>query len=338
MFYVSFYLLLSLAANLQYGYTGQPNFGLILYTAVAAYSATDIALSLELMFAHLSIQLPPSYSLYYQLTVFQFYNLLPTVASFVLTFILSLIISAIIGLLTVLPMLRLREDYLAITLLAFSETFRVIANSTTPIFGGAVGIRGTVDITSPLHLIGYSRDLFYGFLSLGFLLLFYYLTSRITNSPYGRVLKSIRDDEETARVFGKNIYSFKRQVMMLGAIIAGSAGILQAFYINFISSDQFTPILTFQAIFIAILGGIANNKGTLLAGLIYTIGGIELPVYIQSYLRPNLPFPIDYLRYIIIAIALVLILIYRPKGILPEKPIKTPALEVIENERGSESN
>ncbi|GAJ12307.1 unnamed protein product, partial [marine sediment metagenome] len=226
--------IVSLSLNLEFGFAGLANFGKVAFFLIGAYT----------------------YALLSQIGV-----------PFYLCLIASALISAIFGLLISLPALRLRADYLAIAILAFGEILRLIMKSEKWLAGGNWGIA-----VSPIfpwagsHLIYRLENI--GLV--GFCLVICFLVVQLlANSPYGRAMRAIREDEVAAEALGKDRSKFKAQALMLGSAMAGLAGGLYAQYLQYALPSMFMPMITFTVWMMVLLGGPANNWGVLLgAGLV----------------------------------------------------------------------
>ena len=155
------------------------------------------------------------------------------------------------------------------------------------------------------------------------------LCERIANSPYGRLLKSIRDDEDAALVLGKNVTRVKGQVFIVGSALAGLAGSLYAYYVGYVNPDDFTPAVTFIVWVMVMLGGRANNLGVVLGTTIIVLID-RLSTLLDNFLT-QLPFDPNYLRWLITGILMLTVLMIRPHVLNPENPFKTPAWEVVRN-------
>jgi neutral amino acid transport system permease protein len=151
------------------------------------------------------------------------------------------------------------------------------------------------------------------------LALVYWRLEVLTRSPWGRVLKAIREDEEVAKALGKNVFWYKLQAFMLGGAIAGIAGAFYAWDLSFINPDGFIPLLTFQSWTIVVLGGAGNNAGTLLGAAIfwlyYSVTRFALPA-VLPWLRED---QLGALRIMVIGLLLMVLMMARPQGILGKK-------------------
>ncbi|MFM6280154.1 MAG: branched-chain amino acid ABC transporter permease, partial [Dolichospermum sp.] len=140
----------------------------------------------------------------------------------------------------------------------------------------------------------------------------------LVRSPWGRVLKSIREDEEIPKALGKNVFSYKLQSLMLGGAIAGIAGAFFAWQLGAIYPDNFQPQLTFDAWIMVILGGAGNNIGTILGAVIY----FAYDSLTREFLPKIVPLDVERIgafRVMFIGLILMVLMIWRPQGILGKK-------------------
>jgi neutral amino acid transport system permease protein len=144
----------------------------------------------------------------------------------------------------------------------------------------------------------------------------FWALERLVKSPWGRVLKAIREDEEVAKALGKNVFAYKLQSLMLGGFIAGIAGAFFAWQLSTVYPTNFEPLVTFQAWIIMILGGAGNNAGTLLgAGIYWAYTALTRDL-------ERLPIAADQvgaLRIMVIGLILMVLMIWRPQGVLGNK-------------------
>lgn len=289
--FIGIYSIVSVSLNLEFGFTGLANFGKVAFFMVGAYTSAILA----------NLGYP-----------------------YILCILASIIIAGLAGFLISIPALRLRADYLAIVTLAFGEILRFIFKNEDWIAGGVRGIT----IPPAIQLTNLSiRSLMFIHVGVVYLslALCYLLAQLIVNSPYGRTLKGIREDELAVQVLGKNTFNYKTQIFNLSSAMAGLAGSLFAQYVRFIDPYTFEPFFTFSVWMMVILGGPANNLGAILgAGVVTSLErGARI---IKDYIL--LPVDPHNLRVMLIGILIILILMYKPEGLLKECKIKTSALEV----------
>lgn len=215
--------------------------------------------------------------------------------------------------------LRLRHDYLAISTFGVAVAFETVVRNAGDITGGALGLRG---FERPLEtLVGdpLSYNILFFIFVVVILVALYKGLERLSASPFGRLLRAIRQDEEAAQSLGKNPAKIRLKSFVLGAVIMGLSGGLYASYYAYVSPQDVMPTLTFQIWAMLIVGGAGNNRGALLGAFIiwaaWTVSGWALasfaPVEAQLYTGT--------LQYILIGCVIVGMLLWRPQGLLPEK-------------------
>ncbi len=289
---IGIFSILSLSLNLEFGFGGLANFGKVAFFLVGAYT----------------------YAVLSKAGV-QFYFCLAAGAA----------LSALTGFLVSLPTLKLREDYLAIVVLTTGEILRQVVKSERAIAGGVWGIA----VSPAIRTAGLSSrvvslvniGLVYGCLFVCFL-----LVERLANSPYGRVLRALREDEIAAEALGKNRARYRAQLMALGSAIAGIAGGLYAQYIQYIDPYMFMPMITFTVWIMVLVGGPGNNWGAILGAAMVQVFDRGANI-IKDYVK--LPVDPSNLQYIIFGILILLVLFFRPQGLLKEAGIKTKALDEV---------
>jgi len=295
--FIGIFGMIALSLNLEFGFAGLANFGKVAFFLIGAYTYALLS----------QIGLP-----------------------FYLCLIAGALISAMAGLLISLPALRLRADYLAIVILTFGEILRLIVKTEDWIAGGDWGI----SVARAISLVGASPRV-NALVNIGLvyfcLFICFVVAQLLTNSPYGRVMRAIREDEVAAEALGKDRAKYKAQTLMLGSAIAGVAGGLYAQYLQCILPGMFMPMITFTVWIMVLLGGPANNWGALLGA-----GLVELFDRGANIAKDYLILPVDpsNLQYILFGALIILVLFYRPEGLLKESPIKTKALELARSERG----
>jgi branched-chain amino acid transport system permease protein len=323
----SIFSVITLGTNVQWGYTGLFNIGIAGFFAIGAFTSALITMAMPIGPAAAYTK--------------QAFGLgLPFLVGVLGGGVVSGISAFLIG----LPVLKLREDYLAIATIGIAEIIRLIFQSERWLANGPQPLRG---IPRPLYCLfqqppcswlpqpiqGWLEplkplDYQYLYLFIVFLfVVFAYLTiGRAIRSPWGRVLRAIREDEISAAMSGKNVFSYRMQALVLGAVIMGIGGGLYAHYMVSIDYAHFTPLYsTFLVWVMLILGGSGNNRGAILgAFLIWAvwIGTTFLTDLINPLLEaidPKLPARSPYIRYLLVAVLLEAILLFRPQGILGEE-------------------
>lgn len=302
------YALAALGLNIQFGYTGLLNFGQAGFAAIGAYGVAVITATLG--------------------------------QSLWLSILVGLLGAVVFGLILGIPTLRLRADYLAIVTIAAAEVVRQTARSVSlnEYFGGSDGITGKYakqfyDFNPFDQAISWGPISFssaqtswvvvVGWLLVGSVVL---LTWLLVRSPWGRVVKSIREDEDASRSLGKNVYLYKMQALILGGVIGSLAGIYWAIDAQSVQPDNYGSRFTFFAYTILILGGAARVFGPVVGSLIFwfilvfigealskLVATDVIPAYI---LRGD---QVGQIRFMLVGLALMLLIVYRPQGIFGDK-------------------
>ncbi|WP_298981923.1 branched-chain amino acid ABC transporter permease [uncultured Roseibium sp.] len=225
------------------------------------------------------------------------------------------ILAWIVGKLT----LRLRHDYLAIATFGVAVAFENVMRNATTITGGAQGIRG---FERPLRAMlgdGFTYNVVFLLGVLVTLVLVYVFLERLTVSPFGRMLRAIREDETAARSLGKAPDRIRLISFVTGSVIIGLAGGLYGTFYAFVSPQDVLPILTFQIWAMLIVGGAGNTKGALAGAFIiwgaWTFSGWALsrfaPIEAQLYTGS--------IQFVLIGLVIVGMLLWRPQGLFPER-------------------
>lgn len=232
------YALLALGLNMTWGVTGIANFGLAGFFAVGAYAAAIGSTMLGL----------------------------PIWASA----LLAIAVGGLFGLLVSISTIRLRGDYLAIVTLGFTEVIRLFASNESWLTKGTDGISG---IPGPFRSMVSPTE--YNWISLGIVTVVVIVALifcvRLVQSPYGRVLRAIRDDESVAMAAGKNATMFKLQAFVIGAALMGLGGAVYAHYLSYISPDLFRPLISIYIFLALTVGGSGNNFGAVLGSILLLV-------------------------------------------------------------------
>jgi branched-chain amino acid transport system permease protein len=229
--------------------------------------------------------------------------------------------SALAALMVGLVTIRLRGDYLAITTFGIAVSIQLVTLNFEALTGGSLGMTSILRPLPGLFDTSLGANLFYLALVLAATILVYWALERIVRSPWGRVLKAIREDETAAVALGKDARLFRLQAFVLGSTIMGLAGALYVGFVGFVSPFDFLPVLTFQIWTMLIVGGSGNNKGALLGtaivwGLWTASGTLISKVLPAAYQTQG-----GAVQAILIGSVLVCTLLFRPGGLIGEEPV-----------------
>jgi len=273
------YALLALGLNLQFGLTKLVNFGIVAFFAIGAYTSALLSL-----------------------------NGVPLIVGFIAATLLAGCCALPLGLLS----LRLREDYLAIVTLGFSEAVRITLQQEEWLTKGVQGLPGIPKLFASFGP-GMS-DILLFFVLLAVTAFVAWGTVRLTKSPLGRLLRAIGDDEPALMALGKNPTRFKVQIFMVGSGLAGLAGAFYAHFITFISPEQFIPLVTFYVWMGLIMGGSGTVRGAL-GGAVLLMIFLEGSRFMKDWIPGVSEVQMASVRLAVVGLALILVTLYRPNGV-----------------------
>lgn len=245
--------------------------------------------------------------------------------SFWLALVLGIGAAVAAALLVGLPSLRLRADYFAISTLAFSEIVRYVADNWDGLTGGNLGLFGYTSswqsfsfwIDEQLLRIGIEPRFLLPLLlvNTAILLVLTIVVLLLVRSPWGRVLRAIREDEDAARALGKNTFAYKLQSLSLAASLAAIAGYMLAINLTILAPTNFEPIVTAYGLVIVILGGLGSYVGAVFASSLF-IFVLEATRYLELPLSDA---RVAALRFMIVGLVLMVLVVFRPQGLLGKR-------------------
>ena len=302
------FALAAIGLNIHFGYTGLLNFGQAGFMAVAGFGLAVSVVKLDLPFA--------------------------------LAVVIGLLMSVILAFVLGVPTLRLRADYLAIATIATAEILRLVLGAVEfkDFFGGSNGLNGFVGpfqdlnpYSGPLDLgiVSWSRADLWS-LTVGWVLvaLSCLLVWSLMRSPWGRVLRSIREDEDAVRSLGKNVFGYKLQALILGGVFGGLAGLFHVLKQGSAVPTDFNTTFTFYAYAALLVGGAARVLGPVIGSILFWFlvaglgsifgqltdgSGVDLPTWIMTDTQASL------VRFIVLGLGLMLLMIFRPQGIFGDR-------------------
>jgi ABC-type branched-subunit amino acid transport system permease subunit len=230
----------------------------------------------------------------------------------------SLIVAGLCGLvLGGIALRRLRDDYFAITTVVATLTVYAFIAQFVPLFDGYTGVYGVPQpLVKELNLSASAYQVFFLALCAVVLSIVYLVMQRIFKSPYGRLLRAVREDETAAAAFGRDIYRVKLQAYVIGAVVAGLGGGLLAAFLQAFNPYAWNAAETFLIYAAIFVGGSGNNRGVL-------VGSLFIAVIVQELTRlfvviPGHPDAAAALRYMIVGVLIIGVLWWRPQGLIPE--------------------
>lgn len=289
------YTMLALALNLRFGTAGLIDLGVVGFFAIGAYS-----------YVILTAPAPGTADAY----MFGFH--LPMFIGFVGSGLISAFFAFLVG----LPAIRLKGEYLAIATYAFAEVIQYLFTNEKWLTNGVKGFIGIEQPFRKFFVSANSYQYFYALLIVLAVACFWYILSRLERSPFGRTLKAIRENEDAARAAGKDIEKFKMWAFVIGAAIIGFAGSFYVWFTSLVVPSLFVSEVTWVAWIALTIGGTGNYKGMILGAAII-VGIQEATRFLQA--SAELATILAASRFIAMGLILVLIIRFKPKGILPER-------------------
>lgn len=293
--FAGIFAVMALGLNLQWGFTGLFNVGVAGFVAVGAYASALLTGAADA-------------------ARFGGFGL-PVIVGWLGAMVFSGLAAFIVG----VAALRLREDYLAITTFGIAVVIQLIALNAEWLTGGPFGIQSIPKPLSGMLGTGFAWNLAYLGIVVAVLGLAWWALERLVASPWGRVLRAIREDELAAASLGKRAAAFRLQAFVLGCMLMGLGGALYAHFVGYIAPEDFLPILTFQVWAMLIVGGSGRNAGAVLgAVLVWAIWSVS-----GGLIREVLPAAEQArgaaLQVVLIGVLIAAILVLRPRGVLGER-------------------
>ncbi len=311
------FALAAIGLNIHFGYTGLLNFGQVGYMAAGAYGLGMTVYWLD--------------------------------QSFWLGIVMGIIYCLVLTLVLGIPTLRLRADYLGIATIAASESIRLFVRSRgqRTRTGASEGINDFADPFFDLNIFNKpgsqsyrffyweyrAGDLWVMLIGWTVVALCLLITWQLMRSPWGRVLKAIREDEDAARALGKNAYAYKLQALALGGVIGGLAGMFQVIRTQSVQPDTFNPTITFMIWAVLIIGGVARIWSPVVGAMIFwaAISGLEaflrelirsdwelfgdtIGVHAERFLNLTVQ-NVSQVKFMVFGMTLMLLMRFRPQGI-----------------------
>jgi len=270
------YIILTLSLNLIVGYTGLAALSHIAFACVGAYTSALLALNLGIS---------------------------PWIG-----LLIGAILASLLGAIVAYPSLRLKGDYLALATFGLGIIVYSIAKNWVSLTRGPMGLPGIPQFS----VFGYEISSVWSYLILvlAFVLITYLAIRNITNSPFGRILKGIREDEIATLAMGKDVNKYKLIVFVVGAFFAGIAGSLYAHYITFIDPSSFTVMESIAVLLMVVFGGMGSLKGSFIGAAILVI----FPELLRFLGMPSgVAAP---LRQMIYGLLLIILMVWRPQGLM----------------------
>ncbi len=338
------YLIVVISLNLQYGYSGIPNFGLAFSVAGGAYVTGALTGRIAMWYYGIDSGLDFIDDNSFVTDMINEHLAKDPKGAMLIFFLMLLICigaNALLGFIAAYPAIRLRADYLMMTLIAMAEGIRVIGVN----YKRLVGATFWIHVPDLFAWLGEYRRLVVTLTALGFSFMVLFLVHLIVNSPAGRLIKAMRENELTAESVGKDITRLRMKIVVLGAVLASFAGFWWSILNGVVLSAAYTRNdWTFWPWLMLMIGGRGNNFGSAVGtGAVILLR--RFIIYYKHSLEQYIPFSVIWLERILLGTALIIIITFRPEGLIPERPIIVRGiknyrrfLDKIKGKKGKDSN
>ena len=326
-------VIVAMALNFQYGNAGIPNMGCAIQVIIGAFSVSAIVL--RLMFTVTAAAGVPLddwndpfkwiYSGPANVALTNKYlqtQAILSIGFFLLSLGIAIVLGAVIGYLLALPAIRLRATYLMIVLITMADASQIFGRNIAWISGGTLGV------WIPNVFAWYPGDVgvITAVVTLLLGLISFFIFRTMLNSPYGRLMRSMRENEVTLASVGKNVVGIRRNILMFASGVTAMAGVMNCYYLQFSTESGYQRAYwTYWPWLMLILGGPGNNAGTFL-GAALIIALRRLIIVFKFEIQSFFFFPIAYIEDILLGGLLVAVMIFRPNGLIPEKLLYIPGV------------
>ncbi len=332
--YFGAFVIVAMALNFQYGNAGVPNMGCAVQVIAGGFTVSAITTRVTFMVVKAAgVALKP-YNTDYTWVYNNQYNVAVMTNPFISThtmlgislllfsLAISLVIGAAVGYIISLPAIRLRSTYLMITLITMADASQIIGRNIPAITGGTLGIY------PPNVLAWYlgNRGIVMAVITLFLGLIAFFVFRTMLNSPYGRLMRAIRENDGTVDSIGKNVAGIRRNILMFASAVTALTGAMWAFYNSYVVDSLYTRAdWTYWPWLMLILGGPGNNAGTFLGAAL--VIGLRRAIIVSKWtIEKFLFFPVSYAENIILGVLLIAVIIFRPRGLIPEKLLYIPGI------------
>lgn len=331
--YFGLFVIVAMALNFQYGNAGIPNMGCAVQVITGGFTVS--ALTVRLMFTMIEgagVELMPwaeDFDWVYNnpANVRTANTYIETNSTFgwsmlLFSIAMSLILGAVIGYVISLPAIRLRATYLMIVLTTMADAAQIFGRNIPWISGGTLGMF----IPNIFEWYPGDRTVLTAVITLFIGLISFMVFRTMLNSPYGRLMRAIRENEVTVGSVGKNVVGIRRNILMFASGVTALAGTLLAFYFSFVVEANYQRAFwTYWPWLMLILGGPGNNAGTFL-GCALIVAMRRIIIVNKWFLQNVFFFPVAYFESVLLGVLLIGVIMFRPNGLIPEKLLYIPGV------------
>ena len=331
--YFGLFVIVAMALNFQYGNAGIPNMGCAVQVITGGFTVS--AVTVRLMFTMIEgagVELMPwaeDFDWVYNnpANVRTANTYIETNSTFgwsmlLFSIAMSIILGAIVGFVISLPAIRLRATYLMIVLTTMADAAQIFGRNIPWIAGGTLGMF----IPNIFEWYPGDRTVLTAVITLFIGLISFFIFRTMLNSPYGRLMRAIRENEITVGSVGKNVVGIRRNILMFASGVTALSGTLLAFYFSFVVEANYQRAFwTYWPWLMLILGGPGNNAGTFL-GCALIVAMRRVIIVNKWFLQNVFFFPVAYFESILLGVLLIGVIMFRPNGLIPEKLLYIPGV------------
>ena len=320
------YLIVTMNLNFMYGYTGIPHFGISLSVAGGGYVVGALSGRILRWVYNVYPELDFMYEnskITNEINANLATDPLMGIGVFLLIIVISLILNAGLGYIVSRPAIRLSGSYLIIVLIGMAEAMRIIGMNYYPLVGGTFWVH----VPDVFNWMGDLRTEGFLIICTIFTLGIFLILQAMSTSPLGRLVRAVRENPMSAECIGKDVVGIRTKVVVMCSALTSIAGVLYGFYIHAVLSTSYTRASwTFYPWLMFMVGGIGNNMGAALGTFVF-ITLRRLIIFYKHDIEIFVPFQVQWLEQIMSGAMLLLIIIFRPQGLMPEKPTKMRGLD-----------
>jgi branched-chain amino acid transport system permease protein len=331
--YFGLFVIVAMALNFQYGNAGIPNMGCAVQVITGGFTVS--AITVRLMFTMIEgagVELQPwaeDFDWVYNnpANVRTANNYIETNSTFgwsmlLFSIAMSIILGAVVGFVISLPAIRLRATYLMIVLTTMADAAQIFGRNIPWIAGGTLGMF----IPNIFAWYPGDRTVLTAVITLFLGLISFFIFRTMLNSPYGRLMRAIRENEVTVGSVGKNVVGIRRNILMFASGVTALSGTLLAFYFSFVVEANYQRAFwTYWPWLMLILGGPGNNAGTFLGCALIT--AMRRVIIVNKwFLQSVFFFPVAYFEAVLLGVLLIAVIMFRPNGLIPEKLLYIPGV------------
>ena len=328
------FVIVAMALNFQYGNAGVPNMGCAVSASIGGYVVSAIITRLLFWIgAQDGVNILPYASDYdwvynnqmntYAMNEYLAEHALLGASIFLLSLALGFLAGWALGYIISLPAIRLRATYLIITLITMADAAQIIGRNTVWIASGTLGMF----VPNVLAWYPGDRTILTAVITMLIGLVCYFVLRTMLNSPYGRLMRAVRENDITVNSVGKDVIAIRRNVLMFASGITAVLGVMIAYYYSFvIESNYIRATWTYWPWLMLMIGGPGNNAGTFV-GTALIIAMRRLIIVFKWQIAKFVWYPITIFEQQLLAVLLLLVMVFRPNGLIPEKLLRIPGIE-----------